>query len=123
MMPLRLVFDIDGTICNLVDGMDYGKATVFNDMVVLINDLYEQGHFIIIQTARGMGSCAGSVELAHKMWYEKTKNQLDGWGLRYNELHIGKPYADVYIDDRAFRANCDGSSVEKLREFIGKLLE
>ena len=29
-----------------------------------------------------------------------TKKQLDSWGAKYNELILGKPSADFYIDDK-----------------------
>ena len=30
-----------------------------------------------------------------------TDNQLKGWGCKYQELRLGKPNADYYVDDRA----------------------
>ena len=32
---------------------------------------------------------------------ELTQSQLKKWGLKYHELHFGKPDADFYIDDKA----------------------
>jgi len=59
-----------------------------------INRLYESDHMIKIMTARGSVSGIDHTQL--------TKRQLHDWGVKYNELIMNKkPYADVYIDDRA----------------------
>jgi len=114
---LRLVFDIDGTICNNTSG-EYESALPYRDMINMINHMYDTGHYIIFHTARGMGKHGGNEALAYKDWYCITKNQLDSWGVRFHELHLGKILGDVYIDDRGFRLKEDGSSVEDLKEFL-----
>jgi hypothetical protein len=37
-------------------------------------------------------------------WRELTVKQLAEWGVPYDELVMGKPTADVYIDDRAINS-------------------
>jgi hypothetical protein len=32
-----------------------------------------------------------------------TLDWLDRHGIPYDEIHFGKPWADIYIDDNAFR--------------------
>jgi hypothetical protein len=32
-------------------------------------------------------------------WTNLTKNQLTSWGVKHHELILGKPFADIYIDD------------------------
>jgi ribonucleotide monophosphatase NagD (HAD superfamily) len=88
-------FDIDGTLCTNTDG-DYESAEPFPDVIEAINALFEQGHRILLNTARG-----GTTKID---WTETTKRQLDEWGVRYHELTFGKPSADVFIDDRAINA-------------------
>ena len=101
-------FDLDGTLCTLeVDGMKEGKekdvlqynnAVPIVDRIKIVNSLYDDGHKIIIETARGTTSKID--------WYEDTKKQLDGWGLKYHELRTGiKQCADIYIDDKG--QHCD----------------
>ena len=34
--------------------------------------------------------------------YTLTKMQLDIWGCKYHELIMGKPHADMFIDDKAW---------------------
>ena len=47
-----------------------------------------------------MGRTNNNVLEAHKLLYDFTKRQLDGWGARYTNLMLGKPAADVYVDDK-----------------------
>ncbi|KKM26917.1 hypothetical protein LCGC14_1579950 [marine sediment metagenome] len=119
---MRIVFDIDGTLCEFTtDYSKYHESKPFKPMVELINDMYNRGHYIIVQTARGMGSCGGIVAKAYNKWYSKTEAQLESWGLKYHELHLGKPHGDVYVDDKAFRMNPDGSSVGDLKRFLEEM--
>jgi hypothetical protein len=85
-------FDIDGTICSLTDGK-YKKAKPIPNRIKLVNKLYDAGNTILYFTARG--STTGID------WREITKNQLEAWGAKYHELHLGKPHYDVYVGDKA----------------------
>lgn len=85
-------FDIDGVIANLSPQNDYRLATPNLPMIARVNQLYEAGHRIVLQTARG--STTGID------WRPVTEAQLAAWGLKYHALHFGKPAADYYIDDR-----------------------
>ncbi len=42
---------------------------------------------------------------AEAVLFDLTKQQLDDWGCKYNELIMGKPHADLFIDDKGI--NCD----------------
>ena len=85
-------FDIDGTLCSNTEGA-YESAQPYARIIARANALYDAGHKIILQTARG--STTGID------WRELTENQLREWGVKYHELLFGKPTADVYIDDKA----------------------
>ena len=63
-------------------------------MVEQVNRLYDEGHKIIMMTARGRGS--------GKDWTELTREQLDRWGYKYHEIEpmFHKPTADLFIDDK-----------------------
>jgi len=96
---MTYVFDIDGTICTLVDG-DYKKAKPIVDRVNEINNLYNNGNKIIFLTARGMGRFDGDSEKAYDKFFDLTKRQLDTWGVKYHKLFLGKPAGDIYVDDK-----------------------
>ena len=85
-------FDIDGTICTQTANQEYHKAEPFNLMIDKINHLKDEGHTIKILTARGMGSGKDFKKLTHE--------QLVKWGVKFDELTMGKPSADFYIDDK-----------------------
>ena len=36
-------------------------------------------------------------------FYDLTVKQLETWGVRYNELHLGKPSGDYYVDDKGIK--------------------
>lgn len=114
---MRVMFDLDGTLCSRTFGK-YEKAEPFKDMVELVNDLYNDDHYIIIRTARGMGKFSGDASKAYNEWFALTQKQLQAWGICYHELQLGKPEADLYVDDRAFRVRADGTSTEELRQFM-----
>jgi hypothetical protein len=95
------VVDIDGTICTKTDGdMDYRAATPFLERIHKVNELYDQGHTIIYFTARGMGRSKNNPSVAYEECYTITKHQLEVWGAKHHRLVMGKPYADVYLDDK-----------------------
>lgn len=88
----RFVFDIDGVIAEFQADLDYSKAKPNQNMIDIVNKLYDRGHYIVLFTARGYVT---KIE-----WYEITAAQMMSWGLRYHELLFGKPNADYYIDDK-----------------------
>ena len=96
------VFDIDGTICSLTNG-NYGFAVPYMDRIKKINELYDDGHTIIFQTARGMGRSNNSSSYANRAFYDFTRKQLIDWGVKFHDLFLGKPAGDVYIDDKGIK--------------------
>ena len=89
-------FDIDGTLCTKTDA-DYASAQSFPERIAVVNALYAAGHVIKLFTARG--STTGID------WRDLTEQQMHTWGVRYHELIMGKPEADIFIDDKAFNAD------------------
>lgn len=86
------IIDIDGTICDTIKG-DYVNSTPIKWRIAQINKLYDEGHQIIFNTARGFKTGTD--------WLELTQKQLADWGVKYHSLFMGKPYGDYYIDDKA----------------------
>ena len=107
-MSKRYCVDIDGTICSPTVGRDYHKAEPWQDRIKVLNKLYDEGNYIIYFTARAMGRFAdlphsvASVK-AKEVLFELTKQQLEEWGVKYNELIMGKPHADFFIDDKGVK--------------------
>ena len=107
-MSKRYCVDIDGTICSPTVGRDYHKAEPWQDRIKVLNKLYDEGNYIIYFTARAMGRFSdqphsiASVN-AKEVLFELTKQQLEEWGVKYNELIMGKPHADYFIDDKGVK--------------------
>ena len=96
---MTYVFDIDGTICSKTDG-DYTQAQPITDRIQKVNRLYDEGHTVILLTARGMGRSNNSVNFAYESFYDLTHSQLKDWGVKFHQLFLGKPAGDHYIDDK-----------------------
>lgn len=91
--------DIDNTICQTdikSKFPDYKDAKPFFDRIDKINRLYENGNTVVYWTARGT--------LSGIDWFSITKNQLDEWGAKYHNIMMGKPYYDIFIDDKAINS-------------------
>jgi CMP-N,N'-diacetyllegionaminic acid synthase len=95
------VFDLDNTLCdtkrNENGNWDYIGANPFEERINIVNQLYDDGNYIIIETARGC--------VSKKNWYEETYRQLINFGLKFNELRTGVKFnADYFIDDKAINS-------------------
>ncbi|KAE8451412.1 hypothetical protein EG329_004041 [Mollisiaceae sp. DMI_Dod_QoI] len=114
----RFCFDLDMTLVGVpaVAG-DYSTCPPIWKNIKLVQQLHKAGHYIIIQTARRMRTHHGNVGAILKDVGLLTFDQLAKYQIPYDDLHFGKPWADVYIDDLAVNANLD-----TMRE-IGWLLD
>jgi len=95
-------FDIDGTICSHYDG-DYINSKPISKRINLVNELYDAGNTIYLLTARGMGRTNNDQIGAYKCMYTMTEKQLEEWGVKYHQLFMGKPDADLFIDDKGMK--------------------
>jgi len=84
--------DIDETICISPEDRDYNKAVPIEKNIKKINKMYDNGDRIVYWTARGTGSGID--------WRSVTEAQFSKWGVKYHELHLGKPIYDLFIDDK-----------------------
>lgn len=88
---LSIYVDIDDTICR-TNGMDYPNSVPMMENIAKVNELYDEGHYIVYWTARGQKSGID--------WTELTASQLEKWGAKHHELRLTKPPYDVFIDDK-----------------------
>lgn len=88
---MQIIVDLDGTICTEEKTYSRALAKPLPGAVEKVNQLYEQGHTIIIYSARSW------------MEYEMTVDWLEKNGIKFSQLILGKPIGDVWIDDRAIR--------------------
>lgn len=93
----KYVFDIDGTLVTQ-DGSNYSSAKPIKEAIDRLNVLYDQGHEIVLMTARG--KCSGND------YSEFTKKQMVEFGIKHHSLIMNqKPAADFYIDDKAINVH------------------
>ena len=96
----KICVDIDGVICITKKNL-YKNSKANFKVIKTINRLYDEGHYILIYTARFMGRNNDNATLAKKKGYKFTKAQLNKWGLKFHKLLLGKPSYDIIIDDKA----------------------
>lgn len=108
--PPRICWDLDNTLVThpRVPG-DYSTVEPIDANIALLRDQKRQGCHIIIHTARRMRTHGGNVGGVLADVGELTLEQLREFGIPYDEIHFGKPWADVYIDDLG--VNPDNESV------------
>lgn len=101
---MRICIDLDGVICTLRrPDQTYAEVEPVPGAVETIASMRAAGHHVIIHTARHMKTTGGNVGLVLARQGTITLEWLARHGVEYDEIHFGKPWADVYIDDNAFR--------------------
>lgn len=93
---MKYFIDLDNTLCFTTDN-NYSESKPIIERINHVNQLKNEGHHITIWTARGSSSNIDYTEL--------TKKQLCDWNIKYDNLLLGKPSYDVYIDDKSFNVD------------------
>jgi len=101
---MRICLDLDGVICELKkEGQEYSDLNAIPGAREAINQLREDGHYIILYTARHMKTTKSNIGLVNAIHGLTTLKWLQDNGIGYDEIYFGKPWADIYVDDNAFR--------------------
>ena len=95
-----LCFDLDNTLC-LTRGSDYENSRPIIKNIKFVNNLYDNGFYILIFTARYMGRFNENKSKVVSYGYRKTHKQLCKWGLMFHKLEMGKPSYDYIVDDKS----------------------
>jgi hypothetical protein len=99
--------DLDGVISTEERVFDRPLARQIPGAREALRKLKAEGHTIVIYTARGWAE------------YNVTRHWLDQNEIPYDALHMGKPIAHVWIDDRAVRFKNWEQTLEELRTDYG----
>ena len=91
-----IYIDIDETICQTPENRDYTKASPIRENIEKANSLYDDGNKVVYWTARGTVTGVD--------WSDITVKQFKKWGVKYHDLKFGKPYYDLFIDDKNMNA-------------------
>lgn len=101
---MRICVDLDGTICELrKEGELYGQLKPKEGAIDKLQKLHDAGHYIIIYTSRRMKTHDGNVAKVIADVGKITLDWLERYGVPFDEIAFGKPWADIYIDDNALR--------------------
>ncbi len=103
-----IYIDIDNTIFN-TSNMEYGNSTPIIDNIKKVNKLYEEGHTIIMWTARGT--------LSNNNFFQITYDQLINFNVKFHELRMGKPAYDLLIDDKSINSIWDWNN-DSVNKFL-----
>ncbi len=105
---MKIAFDLDGTV--LTQGSpeaNYRDSDVIPEMLLLVNQLYDEGNEIYFFTAR------------HFKHFIYTNNFLLDAGFHFHGLIMNKPSVDLFVDDRGFRM--ENKNTKELLELIEKM--
>ena len=97
-----IVVDMDGVLCHERKTFERSLASPIDGARAAMHGLRQSGHVIIIHTARSWSE------------YQMTREWLWDNDIPYDELVMGKPVADIVIDDRAVRFSDWASALEGL---------
>lgn len=102
MKKLKLVYDLDKTLCTKKKPDEsYLDVEPIPEMINQLNYFYDKGYEIIISTARNMVTQQNHVSKVAKNVGLDTMLWLNKHGVKYHGLDWGKEYADIYIDDKS----------------------
>jgi uncharacterized HAD superfamily protein len=99
---MQLIIDIDGTICSEERQFSRPMAMPKDNAIEAIAKLKSQGHTIILYSSRTWAE------------YEMTVDWLKRHGVEYDQLILGKPVGDYWIDDRAIEFTSWNDVLERI---------
>jgi trehalose-6-phosphatase len=99
---MQLIIDIDGTICSEERQFSRPMATPKDNAIEAIAKLKSQGHIVILYSSRTWAE------------YEMTVDWLKRHGVEYDQLILGKPVGDYWIDDRAIEFTSWNDVLERI---------
>lgn len=112
---MRICLDIDGTVCELKSYIgSYEKVLPLPGVADFIRKKREEGHEIILYTARHMKTCSGNQGKVLARQGMTLFEWLRKHEIEYDEIYFGKPQADVYIDDNAIKFNANWGEIENV---------
>ena len=97
-----MVVDVDDTIC-VTTNRDYANSLPVRPVIDKLREAREKGWRIILHTARGQGRSGGNIELVRDEVMAELASFCEKYDVPYDEIIIGKPWAAMYVDDKALR--------------------
>ena len=76
---------------------EYKKSRPNKNAIKVVNSLYDEGYFIKIYTARGMGKYSENISKVKKAYKKLTSNQLKKWKVKYHQLILEKLHMIILL--------------------------
>jgi hypothetical protein len=103
---MKIIIDIDGTICTEENFDNRKNARPFKKAIKNINIFKKKGYKIILYSSRPWSQYDLTIK-----WLKKNK-------LRFDNLILGKPIGDIWIDDRSMTPNNWNLISEKIKNIL-----
>ena len=104
-----LVFDIDGTLCDIKkNGLSYSDLIPNKQFITKLYEYKKKGYKITLFTSRNMRTYKNNLGAINKYTAPILFDWLQKWEIPYDEILFGKPWPNkkgFYIDDKAIRPN------------------
>lgn len=100
---MKIIIDLDGTICTEEKTYSRSMATLLPGARESLLKFKQEGYIIIIFSARSWAE------------YEMTYDWLLRNSVPFDQLVLGKPQGDIWIDDRAIGFNNWESVMTKIK--------
>jgi capsule biosynthesis phosphatase len=98
----KIAIDLDKTICIQKEpNQSYLDVLPIPNSIETLRDLKNRGYTLIIHTARGMGTYNNDVESVKTNRLPEIIEWLKKWNVPFDEIIVGKPNVDFFIDDKA----------------------
>ena len=92
-------FDVDGVIAANNNG-NYAEAKPYLHAIEQINKAYDKGYYIKLCTARYGDREHGALYKIYQRGFQELVDWMNHYGVKYDEIIMGKPSADLYVDDK-----------------------
>ena len=121
---MRICIDMDGTICeSRKEGQSYLDVKPLPGAIEKLQTLKEEGHYLIIYTARHMKTCNNNLGMITAKQAPVIDEWFKNYGIHYDELWFGKPLADVYIDDKGIQFRNWDATLKGIKEYETRISE
>jgi capsule biosynthesis phosphatase len=115
---VRYCFDIDGTVFHAKHPDEsYDDIVPIDGMPELIRSLHRDGNYVILHTARNMKTHSNNIGKIIAKQVPIIIQSCQRYDIPYDELLVGKPLADIYIDDKGYQFK----TTKQLKEDLGIL--
>jgi capsule biosynthesis phosphatase len=106
---LKIVMDIDGSICPIRKPDEhYMDLIPYENVVNQLKAYKKLGATIILYTSRNVNTYKNNIGLINANTAKVLLNWLEKWDIPCDEIHYGKPWPGkrgFYVDDRAVRVD------------------